>query len=102
MSPTSTMPCRKPTRRDRTGSAAWSRPSEAAPKPEKRQPQRTERQLARIERELGKTEEQLAALDREAEEYASDYQKLLELEEKRAALNAALDELYAQWEAIGE
>ena len=75
---------------------------EAAPKPEKRQPQRTERQLARIEREIGKTEEQLAALDREAEEYASDYQKLLELEEKRAALNAALDELYAQWEAIGE
>ena len=75
---------------------------EAAPKPDKRQPQRTERQLARIEREIGKTEEQLAALDREAEEYASDYQKLLELEDKRAALNAALDELYVQWEAIGE
>ncbi len=76
--------------------------TEAPAKPEKRQPQRTERQLARIEREIGKLEEQLAALDRAAAENASDYQKLMEIDEEKAALNAQLDALYAQWEEIGE
>ena len=76
--------------------------TEPALKLEKRQPQRTERQLARIEREIAKLEEQLAALEKDAEEHASDYQKLMEIDEKKAGLNAALDELYAQWEAIGE
>ncbi len=75
---------------------------EVSAKPEKRQPQRTERQLARIEREIGKLEEQLAALDRAAAENASDYQKLMEIDEEKAALNSQLDALYAQWEEIGE
>ena len=76
--------------------------TEVSAKPEKRQPQRTERQLARIEREIGKLEEQLAALDRAAAENASDYQKLMEIDEEKAALNSQLDVLYAQWEEIGE
>ena len=76
--------------------------TEVSAKPEKRQPQRTERQLARIEREIGKLEEQLAALDRAAAENASDYQKLMEIDEEKAALNSQLDALYAQWEEIGE
>ena len=76
--------------------------TEAPAKPEKRQPQRTERQLARIEREIGKLEEQLAALERAAAENASDYQKLMEIDEEKAALNSHLDALYAQWEEIGE
>ena len=76
--------------------------TEPAQKQEKRQPQRAERQLARIEREIAKTEAQIAALETQAEEYASDYQKLMEIDGKKAELNAALDDLYAQWEAIGE
>ena len=47
-------------------------------------------------------EELLAALDREAEENASDYQRLMEIEQKRAALNEEIDGLYLQWEAAGE
>ncbi len=74
----------------------------AAPKPDRRQPQRTQRQAANLEREIAKREEALAALDREAEANASDYQKLMEIEAKRAALNDEIDALYLQWEAIGE
>ena len=76
--------------------------SPAAPKQDRRQPQRTQRQLAHLEREIAKREEQLAALDREAEENASDYQKLMEIEDARRALNDEIDGLYLQWEAAGE
>ena len=76
--------------------------SSDAPKQERRQPQRTQRQLAHLEREIARREEQLAELDREAEAFASDYQKLLEIENARAALNSEIDELYLQWEEAGE
>ena len=75
----------------------------AAPqKAEKRPNQRAERQLARLEREIAKLEGQIAALDAEAEANASDYQKLMELEAQRSALNEQLDALYAEWEAMAE
>jgi len=76
--------------------------SPAAPKPDRRQPQRTQRQLASLEREIAKREERLAALNREAEENASDYQKLMEIEDARSALSDEIDALYLQWEAVGE
>ena len=76
--------------------------SSDAPKQERRQPQRTQRQLAHLEREIARREEQLAELDREAEAFASDYQKLLEIENARTALNSEIDELYLQWEEAGE
>ncbi len=75
----------------------------AAPqKAEKRPNQRAERQLARVEREIAKLEGQIAALDAEAEANASDYQKLMELDARRGALNEQLDALYAEWEAMAE
>ena len=73
----------------------------AAPAQKKNAP-RTDRQLARTEREIARIEEQLAALERACEENASDYQKLLELGEERDRLNAALEALYAEWEALSE
>ena len=75
---------------------------EAPQKAEKRANQRTERQLARLEREIAKLEGEIAALDAEAEANASDYQKLMELDARRGELNAQLDALYAQWEAMAE
>ena len=76
--------------------------TEAPQKAEKRANQRTERQLARLEREIAKLEAEIAALDAEAEANASDYQKLMELDVQRGELNAQLDALYAQWEAMAE
>ena len=72
------------------------------PKPKKKQSQSPEKQLQKLERAIEKAESAVAALDAEAETYATDYQKLLEIEEKRAALQSELDGLYAEWEAIAE
>ena len=58
--------------------------------------------LARVEREIEKLEEQLSALDAEAEANASDYQKLLEIDARKAELNAELEAKYEQWEELSE
>jgi len=76
--------------------------NDTAPVPSKKTAPKTERVLAKLERDIAKTEEQIAALDAESAEFASDYQKLMELDARKAELNAALDELYAQWEALSE
>ena len=45
-------------------------------------------------------EQQLAVLESESEQYASDYQKLMELEGRREALNGELMALYEKWEEL--
>ena len=42
----------------------------------------------------------IAAVDAETAEHAADYKKLLELSEKKTALEQQLEELYAQWEEL--
>ncbi len=69
-------------------------------KPKKKNSQSTEKQLAKLEREIGKIEEEMAELDRQSQEFASDYQKLMEIDEQRSALNDKLDELYTAWEEL--
>ncbi len=69
-------------------------------KPKKKNSQSTEKQLAKLEREIGKFEEEMAELDRQSQEFASDYQKLMEIDEQRSALNDKLDELYTAWEEL--
>ena len=59
-----------------------------------------EKQSAKLEREIGKLEEKLAALEGEAVANAADYQKLMELDTQREALNVQLLALYEQWEAL--
>ena len=65
-------------------------------------PANTEKQLQRLEKEIARLEASLADLEHEAEQFASDYQKLMELEERKEALNAELLEKYEQWEALSE
>ena len=78
-------------------------PKAAAPvqKQKKNAPNR-DKQLARVEREIARVEARLRELDAESELHASDYQKLMELEEERTARNGELDALYEQWEALSE
>ena len=61
-----------------------------------------EKQLQRVEKEIARLEAQLSALEEEAALYASDYQKLMELDEQKEALNAALLEQYERWEALSD
>ena len=58
--------------------------------------------MQKVEKEISRLEERLAALEREAQEFASDYQKLMELEEQKEALNTTLLEQYELWEALSD
>lgn len=77
----------------------------AAPKPEKKSqrkkgtPER-EKEARRCEREIEKIESRLREIEREAGEHASDYQRLMELEDEKARLNPELDALYSRWEEL--
>lgn len=72
----------------------------ATPKPPK--PKNPARELEKLEREIGKAEAELAALAEQEEQNASDYQKLLELGEAKAAVQEKLDALYVRWEELAE
>lgn len=61
---------------------------------------RTDRQLAKLERDIEKLENQIAELEAQEEEFAADYQKLMEIEAQKDALNEELMELYEKWEAL--
>lgn len=62
----------------------------------------TEKLLQKIEREIERLEAQLAELDEQAAEYASDYKKLMEIDEEKAGLQVKLDEAYEKWEKLSE
>ncbi len=66
----------------------------------RKRPPNIEKQIAKLEKEIEKLETYACQLDAQAEEFGSDYQKLLEIGEKKAETEAALEPLYAQWEEL--
>ena len=72
----------------------------AKPKPQK--PVSAARQLEKTEREIASLEEKLRENQALAAEYASDYEKLMELDAEKARLDEALSELYDRWAALSE
>lgn len=62
--------------------------------------QNNDKAIAKLEKEIARLEEKSAALDALAEENASDYQKLMEIQEQKDALDFQLLELYEKWEAM--
>ena len=84
---------------------AFGRAADKGERKEKRdarpaRPANAERLTAKLEKDIAAVEEKLAAIAREEAENASDYQKLLELGEKKEALDARLTELYKKWEEL--
>ena len=73
---------------------------EKAPR-KKAEPNR-DRRRARVERDIEKAEAAIAALEAEMAENAADYQKLMDLEAKKAEADAALEALYVQWEELSD
>lgn len=59
-----------------------------------------EKQARRIQREIERAEAELSRLEAECAANASDYLRLMELEEQRAPLEEILLELYEQWEEV--
>ena len=60
----------------------------------------TEEKRNSVEKEISKVENQLQELADSMEGCGSDYQKLQEIAEQQAALEAQLEELYQQWEEL--
>ena len=73
-------------------------PKEKKPKPER--PKNNDKAIARLEREIARQEARIAELDHDAEQYGSDYQKLMEIQAERDGLEAGLMELYERWEEL--
>ena len=51
---------------------------------------------------LAKLEEQIAELDKLAESYSTDYEKLMEIDSEKEGLNDKLLEAYEAWEVFAE
>ncbi len=71
-------------------------------KEEKKKPHvpNAEKQIAKTEREIARLEEKIAQLDAQAEEFAADYQKLMEIGVEKDALDEQLMALYEKWEEL--
>ena len=61
-----------------------------------------ERASAKLEREIAKLDEKAAELERQCEEYSADYQKLMELDAQKKALDDELMLLYEKWEELNQ
>lgn len=79
--------------------AEKSREKEKKPKPKAHN---NDKAIAKLEREIERTEEKLSALDQEAQEFASDYQKLMEIELQKESINEELLALYEKWEELNQ
>lgn len=65
-----------------------------------KRPPNMEKQIAKTEKEIEKLEEKLAELDELANANASDYHKLMEIEEEKSTVNADLEQFYEKWEEL--
>ncbi len=65
-------------------------------------PVNNDRAIAKLEKEIERLEAKIAELDTSAEENASDYQKLMEIDAQKSELDRQLSELYEKWEALCE
>ena len=83
--------------------AEAERAKEAKEKKPVRKPERAANQAkssAKVEREIEKLEAKIASLNEEAEAAASDYLRLMEIDEAQQGLEEKLESLYEQWEAL--
>ena len=72
--------------------------SEPAPRPKsKKKPSETQKELRKLERDIEKAEAELSELRTQKDEFASDYEKLLELDALEQQAADALDKLYEAW-----
>ena len=69
---------------------------------QKKKPADTQKELRRLEREIEKLDNELGEIELQREEFSSDYEKLMELDDREIAVHAALDKLYEDWDALTE
>ena len=76
------------------------RDKEEKPKVKKTRPASSQKQIAKIEREIAALEAELAEIETQAEEHSSDYNKLMELDDKRESIEKRLEEKLLLWEEL--
>ena len=69
-------------------------------KKQKLKPVDAKKELRRLEREIEKYDIAIEELQMQKNEYSSDYQKLLEIEEQERQMHCELDEIYLKWEQL--
>lgn len=74
-------------------------PQKKEQQPKKKAPN-ADKQIAKLEREIARMEGKMKELEALAEENATDYQKLMEIEEEKNQLDEKLMELYEKWEEL--
>ena len=75
---------------------------EKAKKPKPVRPADPGKELAKLERQIGALEDKINGYKAEEGQYASDYQKLMQLAEDKKAAEADLQALYERWEELSE
>ena len=90
--------------RDRQLSFSQAEQKKTPLKKEEKRPHtpNTDKLLAKTEREIARLEGKIAELDASAEAFATDYQKLMEIEEQKEELNEQLLSLYEKWEELSQ
>jgi len=71
-------------------------------KAKQKKQQSPEKLLAKLEREISALEEEISRIEAQREEFSTDYQRLMELDEEAAQLTGQLDSKYLEWETIAE
>jgi len=85
------------------GAAAVAVKKEPPARPrQKKKPADALKEVRRLEREIGKLESDLSDMLLQKEEYSSDYEKLMELDDRERIALASLDVLLEEWEALAE
>jgi len=74
----------------------------SVPHKRKKKPADAQKELRRLEREIGKLESALKEIRQQKDEFSTDYEKLMELDEREDTAEKSLDKLYEDWEAIAE
>ena len=90
--------------RDRQLSFSQAEQKKTPLKKEEKRPHspNTDKLLAKTEREIARLEGKIAELDASVEAFATDYQKLMEIEEQKEELNEQLLSLYEKWEELSQ
>ena len=69
---------------------------------QKKKPPDTQKELRRLEREIEKLDNELKEIELQREEFQTDYEKLMELDDRESAVHTTLDKLYEEWDALAE
>jgi len=77
-----------------------SETKEKTPPPKKTNAKTDSKRKAKLEREIEKLEDDIETLSSKEQEFASDYIKLMEFSDEKAALGLQLEALYSEWYSI--